>query len=105
MQLIKKFQKNNQKTLTTRYSLIKRLVFGLDLENLVKKFYHDVKLEVVFRTANDIGKCFPFKSKERGHPEHMQSFLVYHFKCSDFNEDKLKEDLKNIVRFTKRRNI
>jgi len=40
-------------------------VFGLDLENLVKKFYNDVKPEVVFQTANDIGKCFPFKG---GHP-------------------------------------
>jgi hypothetical protein len=37
-------------------------VFGLDLENLVKKFYNDVKLEVVFQTVNDIGR-YAFRLK------------------------------------------
>jgi hypothetical protein len=37
--------------------------FGFNLENLIKKFYKTVKLKVVFETANDIGKCFPFKGK------------------------------------------
>jgi len=42
--------------------------FGFNLENLIKKFYKTVKLKVVFETANDIGKCFPFKESL---PKHM----------------------------------
>jgi len=59
-------------------------VFGLDLKNLVNEFHSDVKLEVAFQTANDIGRCFPFKG---GHPKHMQSCVIYHLKFSNRNAD------------------
>ena len=70
-------------------------VFGLDLENLVKKFYNDVKLEVVFHTANDIGRCFPFKD---GQPKHMQSCVVYHLKCSNCNADYIGKTSRQVKR-------
>jgi len=41
-----------------------------------------VKLEVVFQKASDIGRCFLFKG---GHPQHMQSCVVYHLKFSNCN--------------------
>jgi len=70
-------------------------VFGLDLENLVKKFYNEVKLEVVFQTANDIGRCFPFKG---GYPKHMQSCVVYHLKCSNCNADYIGKTSRQVKR-------
>jgi len=70
-------------------------VFGLDLENLVKKFYNDVKLEVVFQTANDIARCFPFKG---GQPKHMQSCVVYHLKCSNCNADYIGKTSRQVKR-------
>ena len=70
-------------------------VFGLDLENLVKKLYNDVKLEVVFQTANDIGRCFPFKG---GHSKHMQSCGVYDLRSSDCNADYIRKTSRQVKR-------
>ena len=53
--------------------------FGIDLKNLIKKYYDKVKLKAVFETANDIGRCFPFKEK---HERRMESCVIYHLKCS-----------------------
>ena len=69
--------------------------FGFNLENLIKKFYKTVKLKVVFETANDIGKCFPFKESL---PKHMQSHVVYHLKCLDCDADYIGKTSRQIER-------
>jgi predicted GIY-YIG superfamily endonuclease len=54
-----------------------------------------VKLELVFQTVNDIGRCFPFKG---GHTKHMQSCAVYHLKCSNFNVDYIGKTSRQVKR-------
>jgi hypothetical protein len=76
--------KKQQEDIKTIYLVLpylnSKVVVGFNLELFIKKFYKTVKLKVVFETANDIGKCFPF---EESLPKHMQSHVVYHLKCLD----------------------
>jgi hypothetical protein len=53
--------------------------FGIDLENLIKKYYDKMKLRLVFETANDIDRCFPFKEKHERHMESCVVYLLYRF--------------------------
>ena len=64
-------------------------------KNNCKHSFKTVKLKVVFETANDIGKCFPFKESL---PKHMQSHVVYHLKCLDCDADYIGKTSRQIHR-------